>query len=85
MIFTWWWIWLAFMLLLVLPPVGYGWGYRRWGPPYPRYFQRRRHERAAEDPDAPAFDHLSWGWAGDFVWMMFFLWIFWFLVATWWR
>ena len=85
MIVTWWWLWLAFVFIFVLSPVTYGWGYRNWGPPYPRYVQRRRHQRATDERLSSQVDHLAWGWAGDFIWMVLFIWIFWFLVATWWR
>jgi len=85
MIFSWIWIWFVFMFVFLLFPVGYGWRYRRWGAPYPRYIQRRRSERAANDSTSAPFDHHAWGWGGDFVWMVLFIWIFWFIVATWWR
>lgn len=58
-------------------------GYRRWGPPYPRYLQRRRSERAAPGGGNASFDHHAWGWGGDFVWIMLFVWIFWFVAALW--
>ena len=46
MMSSWWFLWLAFMLLFLIPPLGYGWGYRGWGPPYPSYVQRRRGQQA---------------------------------------
>ena len=46
MIGSWWFVWMLVMFLLLVPPMGYGWGYRGWGPPYPRYIQRRRGQRA---------------------------------------
>jgi hypothetical protein len=42
-----WMLWMIFILLFLVSPIGYGWGYRKWGPPYPRYIQRRRGIRAA--------------------------------------
>lgn len=80
-----WWIWLVFMLLLLVPPVGYGWGYRGWGPPYPRYIQRRRGRQAAATGGAASFDHHSWGWGGDLVWLMVFIGVLWACLALWWR
>ena len=38
---TWWLLWMGVMFFFLLSD-GYGWGYRGWGPPYPRYIQRRR-------------------------------------------
>lgn len=82
MLIAWWWLWLLCMFLFILSPIGYGWGYRRWGPPYPRFLQRRRSERATLDGGAP-FDHHAWGWGGDFVWIILLVWIFWFCAALW--
>ena len=42
---SWFWLWVVFLFIFLLPPIGYGWGYRRWGPPYPRYIQRPRAAR----------------------------------------
>lgn len=84
MVYSWWWFWLVFMFLFLLSPVSYGWVYRGWGPPYPRYFQRRRAERAATAAgDLAPFDHLSWGWGGDLLWIMMMIWMFWAFVALW--
>lgn len=85
MIGTWWLLWMFFLVFFLVTPVGYGWGYRRWGPPYPRYIQRRRGQRAASLGDSRASYHHSWGLAGDFVWMMFIVGLFWFAIAFWWR
>ena len=82
---SWFWLWMVFLFIFLLPPIGYGWGYRRWGPPYPRYIQRRRAQRAAAAGGSASFDHHSWGWGGDFVWMMLFIWIFWVFFGLWWR
>ncbi len=72
MVISWWWLWGVFLLVFLLPPVGYGWGYRGWGPPYPRYIQRRRAAGTIADR-ATTVDHEAWGWGGDFVWMMMML------------
>jgi hypothetical protein len=75
MMSSWWFLWMIFMFVLLVPPLGYGWGYRGWGPPYPRYVQRRRGQQAlsAGGGGPVAFNHHSWGWGGDFVWMVFFI------------
>jgi hypothetical protein len=61
-----WLLWMAFMFLFLVPPIGYGWGYRKWGPPYPRYVQRRRGARAATASDFAHIQHqpsgLGMGW-----------------------
>jgi hypothetical protein len=84
MVYSWWWFWLVFMFLFLLPPVGYGWGYRGWGPPYPRYLQRRRAERAAAAAgELPPYNHLAWGLGGDLLWIILMVWMFWAIVAVW--
>jgi hypothetical protein len=86
MMSAWWWMWMAFMFLLLVPQIGYGWGYRGWGPPYPRYVQRRRGERAAATGGSATFNHTSWGWRGDFVWGVLLVGLFWaFSGLLWWR
>jgi hypothetical protein len=81
---SWWLLWLVFMLLLFASPVTYGWGYRRWGPPYPSYFQRRRHLQATARGAPAEADHYRWGWGGDFVWVIFFVGLLWMATALWW-
>jgi hypothetical protein len=85
MIASWLLLWMVFLFIFLLPPIGYGWGYRRWGPPYPRYIQRRRAQRAAAVGGSASFDHYSWGWGGDFVWMMLSIWMIWAVAALFWR
>jgi hypothetical protein len=41
-----WLIWMIFLIMFLVTPIGYGRGYRGWGMPYPRYIQRRRASRA---------------------------------------
>jgi hypothetical protein len=77
MLSSWWFLWVIFMLMFMATPVGYGWGYRGWGPPYPRYIQRRRAERSAAAATSPAFDHHAWGVGGDVLWVVLLIWIFW--------
>ncbi len=77
------------MFMFVVTPVGYGWGFRGWGPPYPRYVQRRRGAQAVAMPGDPggaaAFNHHSWGWTGDLVWMVLVVGMFWAVFGLWWR
>ena len=76
---------MVFMFICLVPPMGYGWGYRGWGPPYPRYIQRRRERQAAAGGVPTTFNHQSWGLGGDFVWMAFLIGMFWAVSAFWWR
>lgn len=80
-----WWLWILVMLLLLVPPIGYGWAYRGWGPPYPLYVQRRRGQRTVVADGSVPFDHQSWGLGGDFVWAVFFIGILWAIGSFWWR
>jgi hypothetical protein len=66
----WWILWMVFMFLFLVSPVTYGWGYRGWGPPYPRYVQRRRGLRTSTAGQPADLRHQSWGWGGDFVWVV---------------
>jgi hypothetical protein len=84
MMSSWWLLWLVFMFFLFVSPVSYGWGYRRWGPPNPSYFQRRRHLQAVANGAPGEAEHYRWGWGGDFVWVMLFVGIFWMITAFWW-
>jgi len=85
MLISWWWLGMVFMFIFLVPPVGYGWAYRGWGPPYPRYFQRRRAERAASTSGSPPFDNHSWGRGGDFVWVVCLVGVLWVVVGVWGR
>jgi len=67
---TLWFVWLAFIFFFLVSPVGYGWSYRGWGPPLPRYIQRRRAIRASFTDVAAASRHQAWGKGGDFVWVV---------------
>jgi hypothetical protein len=84
MMSTWWWLWIAFMFFFLVPPIGYGWGYRGWGAPYPSYIQRRR-GRASAVGGSAQFDHQAWGRGGDFVWMILLVGMLWACAAIWWR
>ena len=73
------------MLLFIVSPIGYGWGYRGWGPPYPSYIQRQRAQRAQVENARANFNHHSWSWGGDLMWIMGSLWIGWAIMLFWWR
>jgi hypothetical protein len=81
---TWWLIWLVFVFVFLVSPVGYGWGYRGWGPPYPRYIQRRRGLRASLVSGSAPFDHHSWGRGGDFVWLALAIGMVWIVAGMFW-
>lgn len=85
MIGTWWLLWMVFMFVFLVPSLGYGWGYRRWGPPYPRYIQRRRSQRATFTSGSTMFNHQSWGLGGDLVWAVLLIGVFWTVAAFLWR
>jgi hypothetical protein len=84
MMTSWWLLWLVFMFFFFASPVTYGWGYRRWGPPYPSYLQRRRHLQATARGASGEADHYRWGWAGDFVWIILVVGVIWMVTALWW-
>jgi H+/Cl- antiporter ClcA len=69
--YGWWWWWLAFIIIFFLLPLGYGWGYRGWGPWY-----RRR----PIDGDIDA----GWGGAGLLLWIVLFIAIIWLIAAAAW-
>jgi hypothetical protein len=85
----WWWWWIAFVLIFFLIPLGYGWGYRGWGPWY-----RRRGPGTSppgEVPPSPApsdmrrgpvGDETGWGWGAAFLWFILIIAIIW-LIAAW--
>ena len=80
---SWWLMWMVFMFVFLVSPISYGWGYRGWGPPYPRHIQRRRGQRAALTGPT-SFNHHSWGWGGDAVWFALAIGIFW-AAMFWWH
>ncbi len=80
----WWLMWILFLFVFLISPVGYGWGYRGWGAPYPRYVQRRRMQRATVIGGSEPYNHEAWSWGGDLLWLLLMIWIFWALAAIWW-
>ena len=79
---------MVFMLFFFLAPIGYGWGYRGWGPPYPRHIQRRR-QRAVAAAHAHAgsevFDLHAWGVGGDLMWAVLTVGLIWAVTVFLWR
>ena len=80
---SWFFWWMIFMVLFLMTPIGYGWGYRGWGVPYPRYIQRRRGKRAADIGRDKTFNHLSWSWGGDVIWLALIIGLVWVTLALW--
>jgi hypothetical protein len=85
MMSSWWMMWMLVMFLFLVTPVGYGWGYRGWGAPYPRYIQRRRGQQAAAAGGPAEVDHHAWGWGGDLVWLVLLVGLLWACLSLWWR
>lgn len=82
---SWWLWWTVFMFVFLVSPLSYGWSYRGWGPPSPRYIQRRRARNAVDSNQSATFDHQAWNWRGDAVWVMLFIATFWVCIGLWWR
>ncbi|MCC7418523.1 MAG: hypothetical protein IT176_15415 [Acidobacteria bacterium] len=83
--YSWWvWWWLAFVIIFFLLPLGYGWGYRGWGPPY----RRKGRPPAGRPPGSVGneIDHSSdWGATAILLWVVLFIAIVWLLAAfAWW-
>lgn len=74
MIGEWWLLWMVLTFTLLVTSLVYGWWLQKWGPPYPSYIQKRR---AAGTSNLPTFNALSWGWVGDFVWILVLFGLFW--------
>jgi hypothetical protein len=83
MIYSAWWIWLAFMFVLLVTPASYGWGYRGWGPPLPSYVQRQRVARGYPFAGRPPHTHTTWGYGGDLIWALVFILALWALGWIW--
>lgn len=78
----WFWWWLVFLVLLFALPVTYGWGYRRWGPPYPSWWAARRARRRPVGAAAPAPEPVGWGALADLMWLVLLVALVWFVVAV---
>lgn len=82
----WWWWWIAFVIIFFLLPLGYGWGYRGWGP----WYQRRRRIPGTRPADLPEGQPLpeetaaGWGCLGIIVWIILVLAIVWLIAALGW-
>ncbi len=82
----WWWWWLAFVVIFFLIPLGYGWGYRGWGP----WYRRRRHYTGGpgegpmgrtgpgDEPDS------GWGALAIVLWFVLIVAAIWFIAAWGW-
>ena len=81
---SWLFWWMIFMLIFFVTPIGYGWGYRGWGAPYPRYIQRRRGLKATPNSGSATPTDQSWRWGGDLVWIVFLIGISWVAWSLWW-
>lgn len=82
--YGWWWWWFAFLVVFFLLPLGYGWGYRGWGPWYRRRGTSERH--VGEPSPAPVEDDLDsgWGWTGVALWIVLLVALFWLVAAVGW-
>lgn len=68
----WFVFWMLFVVILLLLPLSYGWGYRGWGPPYPRAYRRT---------PARAEDEVTWGVLADVLWVIAVVALIWLVVA----
>lgn len=77
----WWWWWILFLLVFFLLPLGYGWGYRGWGPWYRRRTPGRFTSESTGDPDLDR----GWGWISSFLWVILLIALIWIVAAILWR
>jgi hypothetical protein len=75
--YGWWWWWLAFLVIFFLLPLGYGSGYRRWGPWYRR--------RPTVSPIASGETDVGWGAIGIVMWVALIIAIIWLIAAIGWH
>ncbi|HEX5385703.1 MAG TPA: hypothetical protein VFW66_03265 [Gemmatimonadales bacterium] len=82
----WWWWWILFVVILFIFPLGYGWGYRGWGPWYQRSPGRRRTDVApgTATTETEADVGAGWGWLGCFLWIILIIAIIWLIAALGW-
>jgi hypothetical protein len=89
--YGWWWWWIAFVIIFFLLPLGYGWGYRGWGP----WYRRRRLPPTSSNARTAGDEQLrrelerreleagyGWGWGGIVLWIILLFAIAW-LIAAW--
>jgi hypothetical protein len=79
----WWWWWFVFLIIFFLLPLGYGWGYRGWGP----WYRGRSTGRYNEGSTGPVDSDLDegWGWISSFLWVILLIALIWLVAATLWR
>ena len=83
----WFWLWAIFVVLFLLLPIGYGWGYRGWGPPYPRGYagSRRRSVETrsdlAADNRVELAEEATWGALAAVVWVTLAIAVVWLIVG----
>ncbi len=79
---AWWWWWIFFIAIFFLLPLGYGWGYRGWGP----WYRRRKPGRPRSRADLPSLDEErvnaeleeeGWGWMAIALWFVLLIAIIW--------
>lgn len=91
----WFWLWMFFVIVFVLIPLSYGWGYRRWGPPYlrrtrsgsvvsvdPELSEPERLDALERTDDMDA-DVVGWTWMMLAVWwLLLVIALVWFVAAV---
>jgi len=75
--YGWWWWWILFVVVFFLLPLGYGWGYRGWGPWY------RRPPTVTTMGDGTAAT--GWGALGCLLWLALIVAIIWIFAALGWH
>lgn len=84
----WWWWWIGFVLIFFVLPLGYGWGYRGWGPWYRRRRDGTRTRanlgRASDgSPDGLESSDVGWGWLGIALWIVLLIAVGWGIGMLW--
>lgn len=82
----WWWLWLVFVVSLLVVPLGYGWGVRGWGPPYPSYWRRRAAAGGGPPPpemaQTPPVMQDGWGVGADLLWAVLIFAVIWLMLGV---
>lgn len=86
--YGWWWWWIGFIIVFILLPTGYGWGYRGWGPWYRRRGAKARvRANRVRSPDGTdrlePGDDGGWGWLGIMLWIALLIAIGWAMGLFW--